>query len=52
MLVGITGPTCSGKSLLCSELQRRFAPRKVVVIHQDDFYKVNMLLVFCCVDKQ
>lgn len=38
VVIGIAGPTCSGKSTLADAL-RRHAPQEVLVVRQDDYYR-------------
>lgn len=39
MIIGITGPSASGKSLLANTIVRELGSDQVVVIHEDSYYK-------------
>ncbi len=39
LIIGVAGGSCSGKTLLASELARHLGPEQVVVVNLDDYYK-------------
>jgi uridine kinase len=41
MIVGIAGPTCSGKSTIAQRIITTL-PSDVILVAQDDFYKVQL----------
>jgi uridine kinase len=46
IIIGISGPSASGKSLLANTIVRELGSEKVVVISEDNYYKDNNHLPF------